>query len=60
MESKPGLLGSETGDPEISCSVQVAPETVSVTIAIPEGLPNSATYTPLPLPVWLTSASPAR
>ena len=43
MESKPGLLGSETGDPEISCRVQVAPETPSVTIPIPEGLPNSAT-----------------
>jgi hypothetical protein len=43
IESKPGLLISETGDPDTSCIMHFLPDEVSVTIAIPDELPNSAT-----------------
>ena len=60
MDSNPGLFGSETGDPAASCSVHFWPDELSVTVAIPDTLLNSPTYTPLPLPVWLIGAMPVR
>jgi hypothetical protein len=60
MDSNPALFGSANGELGASCSEQFPPEELSVTMAIPDGVPNSATYTPPPFPVSLIKPSPAR
>ncbi len=60
MDSNPTLSGSANGDFGASCSVHFLPAIPRLTIAIPDGLPNSATYTPAPFPVWLINPRPPR
>ena len=60
MDSNPELYGSANGDCGTSFSQHFPPEELSCTIAIADGLPNSATYTPPPFPVSLIKPGPAR
>lgn len=60
MDNSPKLFGSQKDDCVASCSEHFRPDELRVTIAIPDRLPNSATYTPPPFPVGLITASPAR
>ena len=62
MESSPPK-GKTTGngDCTVSRSEQFpVVEDASVTMAIPDSAPNSATYTPPPVPFWLIKPTPPR
>ena len=62
IDSNPGLFGSANGDSDASCNehAPLCPAEEKVSIAIADGLPNSATYTPPPVPVWLRKPIPPR
>jgi len=60
MDSNPGLLGSETGDLEVSVKLHFPPDDFTAISPIEDGAPNSATYTVPPVPVVFSSANDAR
>lgn len=60
MDNNPWLLLSAKGDCFASFRVHFVPETVRAIDAMPEGAPYSATNTPPPFPLSLTSDRPAR